>query len=153
MSFYVKQTGSRIHDFTFRLLPFQYRFWKCKGHNRSQVTCYLRPFISWTSTCLICKSKLFYLLFLTAICPRQCLVKTLNRCEGELMFYAIFQPCVVIYGSQFPQLEEHCSWEWTSNLTLATDNYLSWDSNPSGEGRVVSKQDALTTRPRTLNRT
>ena len=42
----------------------------------------------------------------------------------------------------------HCSWEWTSTLPLATDNYLSWDSNPRGEGRVVSKRDALTTRPR-----
>ena len=43
----------------------------------------------------------------------------------------------------------HCSWEWTSNFfSLAADNYLSWDSNPSGEGRVVSKRDALTTRPR-----
>ena len=42
----------------------------------------------------------------------------------------------------------NCSWEWTSNLPLATDNYLSWDSSPSGEGRVVSKRDALTTRPR-----
>ena len=42
----------------------------------------------------------------------------------------------------------HCSWEWTINLTLATEIYLSWDWNPSGEGRVVSKRDALTTRPR-----
>ena len=41
-----------------------------------------------------------------------------------------------------------CSCEWTSNLPLATDNYLSWDSNPSGEGRVVSKRAALTSRPR-----
>ena len=40
-----------------------------------------------------------------------------------------------------------CSWEWTSNLPLETDNYLSWDSNPSWEGRVVSKRNALTTRP------
>ena len=44
---------------------------------------------------------------------------------GELVFYAIFQPCLVIYGGQFPQLEEQ-----------------------SGEGRVVWKRDALTTRPR-----
>ena len=42
----------------------------------------------------------------------------------------------------------NCSWKWTSNLPLATDNYLSWDSNPSGEGQVVSMCDALTTRPR-----
>ena len=42
----------------------------------------------------------------------------------------------------------NCSWEWTSNLPLATDNYLSLDSNPIGEGRVVSKREALTTRPR-----
>ena len=41
----------------------------------------------------------------------------------------------------------NCSWEWTSNLPLATDNYLSWDSNPSGEGRAVSKRDAFTTLP------
>ena len=40
----------------------------------------------------------------------------------------------------------NCSWEWTSNLPLATDNYLSWNSNPGGEGRVVPKRDALTTR-------
>jgi len=26
---------------------------------------------------------------------------------GELVFYAIFQPHLVIYGGQFPQLEEH----------------------------------------------
>ena len=40
--------------------------------------------------------------------------------------------------------------EWTSNLPLAADNYLSYDSSPnhSGEERVVSKWDALTTRPR-----
>ena len=42
----------------------------------------------------------------------------------------------------------HSSWEWTSNLPLATDNYLSWDSNPSREGPVVSKRYALTTQPR-----
>ena len=60
----------------------------------------------------------------------------------EVLLYAIFQPYLVIYGGPLPQLE------WTSNLPLATDNYLSWDSNPSGEGRVVSKREALTTRPR-----
>ena len=27
--------------------------------------------------------------------------------DGELVFYAIVQPCLVIYGGQFPQLEEH----------------------------------------------
>ena len=27
--------------------------------------------------------------------------------EGELVLFAIFQPCLVIYGGQFPQLEEH----------------------------------------------
>ena len=42
----------------------------------------------------------------------------------------------------------NCSWEWTSNLPLATEKYLSWDSNPSRQGRVVSKRDAFTTRPR-----
>ena len=34
---------------------------------------------------------------------------SLSTCEvnwGELVFYAIFQPCLVIYGGQFPQLEE-----------------------------------------------
>ena len=34
------------------------------------------------------------------------------------------------------------------NLPLATDNYLSWDSNPIREGRVVSKRDPLITRSR-----
>jgi len=56
-------------------------------------------------------------------------------------FYAIFQPylasiwqCVSIAGGT------NCSWEWTSNIPLATDNYFSWDSNPnhSEEGRIVS---------------
>ena len=29
------------------------------------------------------------------------------RCDdGELVLYAIFQPCLVIYGGQFSQLEE-----------------------------------------------
>ena len=37
----------------------------------------------------------------------------------------------------------HCSWEWTSNLPLATDNYLSWDSDPSVEGRSLSIQYAI----------
>ena len=43
-----------------------------------------------------------------------------------------------------------CFWEWNSNLLPATENYLSWDSNPnhSGERRVVSKWDAFTNRPR-----
>ena len=27
--------------------------------------------------------------------------------DGDLVLYAIFQPCLVIYGGQFPQLEEH----------------------------------------------
>ena len=42
---------------------------------------------------------------------------------------------------------------WRNTLFLAVNqqpsvsNYLSWDSNPSGEGRVVSKRDVLTTRP------
>jgi len=55
-----------------------------------------------------------------------------------------------IYGGQFPQLEEQFvpGSTCTSNLPLATDNYLSWDSNSSGEGRVVSKRDDLTPRPR-----
>ena len=57
--------------------------------------------------------------------------------DGELVFYAIFQSCLVIYGGQFPQLEEHI-------VPLATDNSLSWDSKPSGEGREVSKRDVLT---------
>ena len=26
--------------------------------------------------------------------------------RGELVLYAIFQPCMVIYGGQFPQVEE-----------------------------------------------
>ena len=56
--------------------------------------------------------------------------------------------CCYIWWSVSTAGATHCSWEWTSNLPLATDNYLSWDSNPSGEGRVVSKRDALTTRPR-----
>ena len=33
-------------------------------------------------------------------------VKTICCIELELMLYAIFQPSLVIYGSQFPQLEE-----------------------------------------------
>ena len=44
---------------------------------------------------------------------------------GEFGVYAIFQPYLVIYGGQFQQLEEQ-----TSNLPLATDKYLSRDSNP-----------------------
>ena len=36
-----------------------------------------------------------------------------------------------------------CSWEWDSNLPWATDNYLSWDSNPDHcrEERAVLKQN------------
>ena len=65
------------------------------------------------------------------------------------MLYAIFQPCLVIYGGQFPQLEEQIvHGSVPATFTLATDNYLSWDSNPSGEWRVVSKRGTLTTRPR-----
>ena len=43
----------------------------------------------------------------------------------------------------------HYSLEWISNPPLATDNYLSWDSNSnhSREGRVVSKRDAFSTQP------
>ena len=41
-----------------------------------------------------------------------------------------------------------CSWTWISNLPLAADNYLSCDSITSGEWRVISKRDTLTTRPR-----
>ena len=66
------------------------------------------------------------------------------------MLYAIFQTSLVIYGGQFPQLEEQVvsgSEPATFRQQLTTDNYLSWDSNPSGEERVVSKRDALTTRP------
>ena len=46
-------------------------------------------------------------------------------------------------------LETDCSWEWDSNLRLATDDYLSWDSNPnhSREGRAVAKTETLTTQP------
>ena len=68
---------------------------------------------------------------------------------GELVLNAIFQPCFgYIWRSVSTAGGTNCSWEWTSNLPLVTDNYLSWDSNPSGEGRVVSKRDTLTTRPR-----
>ena len=57
------------------------------------------------------------------------------------MFGYIWRPVSTAGGT-------NCSWDWTSNLPLATDNYLSWDSNPSGERRVVSKRDAVTTRLR-----
>ena len=53
---------------------------------------------------------------------------------GELVLYAIFQPCLVIYGSLFPQLEEQIvPGSEPATFHLATDNYLSWDLNPSRE--------------------
>ena len=62
------------------------------------------------------------------------------------MLYAICQPDLVIYGGHFPQLEEQIvPGSEPATFSLATENYL---SNPSGEGRVVSKRDALTTGPR-----
>ena len=32
----------------------------------------------------------------------------------------------------------NCSWEWTSNLPLATDNYLFWDSNHEPQRREAN---------------
>jgi len=54
-------------------------------------------------------------------------------CHFSTMFGYIWRSVSTAGGTD-------CSWEWTSN-------YLSWDSNPSRERRVVSKWDALTTRP------
>ena len=68
--------------------------------------------------------------------------------EVNWCFTPFFQPCLFIYDVSFHSWRNNFSWEWTSNLPLATDNYLSWASNPSGEERIVSKRDALTTRPR-----
>ena len=72
---------------------------------------------------------------------------------GELVFYAIF-PTVFGHTCIWRLVSTaggtQCCLEWTSSLPLAIDNCLSWDSNPShsGEGLVVSKRDASTTRPR-----
>ena len=65
---------------------------------------------------------------------------------GELVFYAISQPYLVIYGGQFPQLDEQVDpGSEPAILPLATDTYLSWDSNPnqSGERRVLSRRATL----------
>ena len=57
--------------------------------------------------------------------------------EGELVLYTIVQSCLVIYVGQFPQLDS-----WRNKLFLwvnqqpSVNNWDSWDSNPSGEGRV-----------------
>ena len=37
--------------------------------------------------------------------------------NGELVLYVIFQPCLVIYGGQFPQLEEQIV-PWSEAATV-----------------------------------
>ena len=69
------------------------------------------------------------------------IIISMVRCIGVLHhFSTIFG---YIWQSVSTARGTNCSWEWTSSLPLATDNFLSWDSNPSGEGRVVSRRDAL----------
>ena len=66
---------------------------------------------------------------------------------GELVLYAIFQPCLGIYGGQFPQLEEHIVPGSEVATSVSNRQLPLIGFEPSGEGRVVSKRDALTTRP------
>ena len=57
-----------------------------------------------------------------------------------MVLYAIFQPCLVIYGGQFPQLEEQIvPGSESATFRNQTDNYLSWYSNPSGEEKGETK--------------
>ena len=68
-------------------------------------------------------------------------------------FFPLFvlKPCLVIYGGQFPQLEEQIvagSEPVTFRSRMTTLSHGIQTRTLSGEGRVVSKRDALTTRPR-----
>ena len=71
---------------------------------------------------------------------------------GKVRWIVVLRHFSILFGYIWRSVSTagwtNCFLEWTSNLPLATDNYLSWESNPSREGRVVSKLDTLTTRPR-----
>jgi len=63
---------------------------------------------------------------------------------GEMRLIVVlhyFQPLCYLWRSVSIAGGTNCSWKWTSNLPLAIDNWLSWDSNPnhSWEGQVVSQ--------------
>ena len=53
------------------------------------------------------------------------------------MFNAIFNLIwLYMYMTvSFNSWKKNKSWEWTRNIQLATDNYLSWDSNPEPQWR------------------
>ena len=52
------------------------------------------------------KSVIMLRKFRNAFTDPSSLVSLVGTRYGELVLYEIFQPCLVIYGGQFPQLEE-----------------------------------------------
>ena len=67
--------------------------------------------------------------------------------QTEVSWIVFLRHFSTLFGYIWPSVSTaggtNCSWEWTSNLPLAADNYLSWDSNPKPQRRVVFKARRL----------